>query len=71
MAVAEGTLDTDTNGLTVGFTAEDGPSGATDAPVLIEEFSDYQCPYCARFFQQTLPSIEQNQIARGDRFGLL
>ena len=67
LAVAEGTLDTDANGLTVGFTAEGRPfRGDPAAPVVIEEFSDYQCPYCARFFQETLPSIEQNQIAGGE-----
>lgn len=66
LVVADGTLDKDATGLPVGFTAEGRPfRGEPDAPVVIEEFSDYQCPYCARFFQQTLPSLEQNQIAAG------
>lgn len=67
LVVADDTLDKDANGVPVGFTTEGRPfRGDPDAPVVIEEFSDYQCPYCARFFQQTLPSLEQNQIANGE-----
>ncbi|MEE9179559.1 MAG: DsbA family protein, partial [Vicinamibacteria bacterium] len=33
--------------------------------VAIVEFSDYQCPYCARFFQQTFPALKKNYIETG------
>ncbi len=44
----------------------DSPSvGSADAPVTILEFSDYQCPFCGRFWEQTLPSLQQEYIDSG------
>jgi len=39
--------------------------GDTNAPVTIIEFSDFQCPFCGRFYQQTLPQIEKDYIDTG------
>jgi len=39
--------------------------GKADAPVVIVEYSDYQCPYCGRFFSETSPQIEKNYIDTG------
>ena len=39
--------------------------GDADAPVTIVEFSDYECSFCARFAEQTLPSIVSNYIDNG------
>jgi protein-disulfide isomerase len=45
---------------------EGAPSkGDQDAPVLMIEYSDYQCPYCSRYVQETLPLIEENYIQTG------
>ena len=33
---------------------------------MLEEFSDFQCPFCARFTAETLPGLLENQIAAGD-----
>ena len=50
----------------VQVSAEDDPiKGSKDAPVTIIEFSDYQCPYCERFYIQTFPQIEENYIKTG------
>ena len=46
--------------------ADDDPvEGAKNAPVTIIEFSDFQCPFCERFYTQTLPQIENEYIKTG------
>ena len=44
---------------------DDPVKGNPNAPVTIVEYSDFQCPFCLRFFQQTLPLIEKNYIDTG------
>ncbi|MFQ5496458.1 MAG: thioredoxin domain-containing protein [Nitrosopumilus sp.] len=39
--------------------------GNEDAPITIIEFSDFQCPFCARFHTQTLPLILEEYIEQG------
>ncbi|MGB5104284.1 MAG: DsbA family protein [Steroidobacteraceae bacterium] len=39
--------------------------GREDAPVSIIEFTDLQCPYCARFATQVFPEIRRNYIDTG------
>jgi protein-disulfide isomerase len=57
----------DANGLPVGFTADGRPyRGNPDAPIVLEEFSDFECPFCSRFTLQTLPQLMQNQMAAGE-----
>lgn len=39
--------------------------GDVDAPVTIFEFSDFECPFCGRFYSQTLSQIEREYIDTG------
>ena len=51
---------------TVLVSLDDDPVlGNPDAPITIVEFSDFQCPFCAKFHSQTLPLINENYIKSG------
>ncbi len=39
--------------------------GDQKAPVSIIEYSDYQCPFCGRFFEQIEPSLREEYIKTG------
>ncbi|MEK6862596.1 MAG: DsbA family protein [Nanoarchaeota archaeon] len=50
----------------VAVSADNDPfKGSKDAAVTIIEFSDFQCPFCKRFFDQTLSQIEKNYVDTG------
>ena len=50
----------------VRISVDDDPFiGDPDAPITIIEFSDYQCPFCARFSTQTLPTLQEEYIDQG------
>ncbi len=40
--------------------------GPADARYVIREFSDLECPFCARYAADTLPALEAELLARGD-----
>jgi len=39
--------------------------GRADAKVTLIEFSDFQCPFCAEFYRETLPLIDKDYIQTG------
>jgi protein-disulfide isomerase len=41
-------------------------TGPQDATVVIREFSDFQCPYCAQYALETLPEVKAGLLERGD-----
>ena len=44
---------------------DDPVRGNQNAPITIIEFSDFQCPFCARFHVQTLPLLLEEYINPG------
>ena len=53
------------NGLVQVSLDDDPLLGDKNAPITIVEFGDFQCPFCKRFHQQTLPDIKSNYIDKG------
>ena len=46
--------------------SDDDPfKGDENAPVTIVEWSDFECPFCSRFYSQTLSQIEEKYINTG------
>jgi protein-disulfide isomerase len=46
-------------------TSDDPSIGNDDAPVTIVEFSDFQCPFCGRFFSETYGQLKKDYIDTG------
>ncbi len=45
--------------------ARDAILGSANAPVTVVEYGDYQCPFCAQYFQTVEPQIIQNYVNTG------
>lgn len=53
-------------GIPVGFTQEGFPyRGSPDAPIVMYEYSDFQCPFCSRYFVQTEPALDESYVRNG------
>lgn len=44
---------------------DDAVLGDKNAPVTLIEFSDYECPFCKRYFQETYPQLKKDYIDTG------
>ena len=44
---------------------DDSVKGAKDAPVTIVEWSDFECPFCGKFYKDTLGQIDEKYIKTG------
>ena len=59
-------LDKNQPKIPIKISVDDDPIiGSPNAPITIIEFSDFQCPFCARFHIQTLPIIMDEYINEG------
>jgi protein-disulfide isomerase len=48
---------------------EDAPRpalGSDDAPAVMVVFTDYQCPFCMKFFEERLPALKEKFVDSGD-----
>lgn len=64
--ISKNQMPTQPNIQPIKISADDDPViGNQDAPITIIEFSDFQCPFCARFQIQTLPLILEQYVETG------
>ncbi|MEK0346606.1 MAG: thioredoxin domain-containing protein, partial [Nitrosopumilus sp.] len=66
LKILQNQLPTEQPNLSMKISVDNDPIiGNPDAPITIIEFSDFQCPFCARFYTQTLPLIHEEYIEQG------
>ncbi len=66
LKILQNQLPTNQPTVPVKISADNDPViGDPNASITIIEFSDFQCPFCARFHVQTLPSILEEYIDQG------
>ena len=44
---------------------DDAVLGDPNAPITLIEFSDFQCPFCRKFYKETLPQIKKDYLLTG------
>lgn len=47
------------------FTDDDPFMGEEDAPVVLIEWLDFQCPFCRKFYNDTLPQLKEKYVDSG------
>lgn len=53
-------------GMPVGFTQDGYPyRGSPTAPLTLNEYSDFQCPFCERYFSQTETTLNEKYVRTG------
>ena len=66
LKILEKQLPTKQPNIPLKISADNDPIiGNPNAPITIIEFSDFQCPFCAKFHIQTLPLIMNEYINKG------
>ncbi len=63
--VEDNTIPKEPQKVFVTETDEDGILGSENASIVMFEYSDFQCPFCRKFYYETFPKLKENYIDTG------